>query len=77
MKAFHLLSVGCVIYGFCGVIFLCKGKGYFSKCYICIVRKNNVNFFLSQKTLLCCGGSMSGLICLSLFAAFIYHVDKR
>lgn len=48
-RAFHLVSVGCVIYGFCGVIFLHKGKGYFSKCYICIafVRKNNVNFFLS------------------------------
>lgn len=44
-KAFHLASVCGVRYGFCGVIFLCKGKGYFSKCYSCIVRKNNVEFF--------------------------------
>lgn len=44
-KAFHLVSVCGVRYGFCGAIFLCKGKGYFSKCYICIVRENNVESF--------------------------------
>lgn len=44
-KAFYLVLLCGVRYGFFGVIFLFKGKGYFSKCYICIVRKNNMDFF--------------------------------